>query len=302
MSSSADATRPALLSDRLPYRAIPDRPALKGPGGSRLLVWVIVNVEHWSIERAMPRTVLSPPMGQPLLPDLPNWAWHEYGMRVGFWRLYDALASRGIVPTMAVNGIVCESYPRIARAALSAGWEFMGHGHVQGPMHKVDDQVQAIRQCVDSIRAFTGRAPRGWESPGLTQTDDTIDHLSAAGIEYVADWVADDQPFWIRAEPRPVLSVPYTVEINDIPLMALQHHRGDELYHRGVQQLERLWRDSERSARVMAISVHPYITGVPHRIAAFEQLLDAVLAKPQVKVMTGERIADWFAAQVPAGG
>jgi peptidoglycan/xylan/chitin deacetylase (PgdA/CDA1 family) len=300
-SASPSSGRPALLSDRLPYSALPDRPVLKAPDGSRLLVWVIVNVEHWSIERAMPRTVLSPPMGQPLLPDLPNWAWHEYGMRVGFWRLYDALQSRGIVPTMAVNGIVCESYPRIAQAAHAAGWEFMGHGWVQGPMHKVDDQAQAIRRTVETIRSFTGRAPRGWESPGLTETDDTIDLLSGAGIEYVADWVADDQPCWVHANPKPVLSVPYTLEINDIPLMALQHHRGDELYHRGVQQLERLWLDSERSARVMAISVHPYITGVPHRIAAFERLLDAVLAKPEVRVTTGERIADWYAAQVPSG-
>jgi peptidoglycan/xylan/chitin deacetylase (PgdA/CDA1 family) len=302
MSSSADKARPALLSDRLPYSAIPDRPVLTGPDGARLLVWIIVNVEHWSIERAMPRTVLSPPMGQPLQPDLPNWAWHEYGMRVGFWRLYDALASRGIVPTMAVNGIVCESYPRIAKAALSAGWEFMGHGYLQGPMHKVEDQAQAIRQTIDTIRAFTGKAPRGWESPGLTETDETIDHLSAAGIEYVADWVADDQPAWVHAKPRPVVSVPYTLEINDIPLMALQHHRSDELYHRGVLQLERLWQDSARSARVMAISVHPYITGVPHRIAAFEQLLDAVLAKAEVSVMTGEGIADWYKAQAPATG
>ena len=117
-----------LLSDRVPYSAIIDRPNLKLPNNVRMQVWIIVNVEHWSIANAMPRTVLSPPMGQPLMPDLPNWAWHEYGMRVGFWRLYDALVKRNIVPTMATNGIVCESYPRIAQAALEKGWEFMGHG------------------------------------------------------------------------------------------------------------------------------------------------------------------------------
>ena len=95
-----------LLSDRVPYQAFPDRPALKLPNGNRMAVWIIVNVEHWSIERAMPRTVLPPPMGQPLLPDLPNWSWHEYGMRAGFWRLFDALRSRGITPTLATTGIV----------------------------------------------------------------------------------------------------------------------------------------------------------------------------------------------------
>ncbi|MEK9775464.1 MAG: polysaccharide deacetylase family protein [Quisquiliibacterium sp.] len=300
MPSSTKEKGPALLSDRLAYVAAPDRPVLQGPHDNRLLVWVIVNVEHWSIERAMPRTVLSPPMGQPLLPDLPNWSWHEYGMRAGFWRLFDALHSRGIVPTMAVNGIVCESYPRVARAALDAGWEFMGHGYVQGPMHKLEDQAQAIRQTIESIKAFTGKAPRGWESPGLTETDQTLDHLSAAGIDYVADWVVDDQPAWIQAKPRPVLSVPYTVEINDIPMMLLQNHRSDELYHRGALQMERLWQEGGQNPRVMAISVHPYITGVPHRIAAFERLLDAVLSKPRVGVMTGEAIADWYSAQVPA--
>ena len=113
-------TTPRLLSDRAPYLAMPDRPPLKMPDGKRMVVWIIVNVEHWSIERAMPRTVLPPPMGQPLLPDLPNWSWHEYGMRAGFWRLYDALVSRHIVPTLAINGIVCQSYPRVAQAALDA--------------------------------------------------------------------------------------------------------------------------------------------------------------------------------------
>ena len=292
-------TSPRLLSDRVPYMAMPDRPPLTMPDGKRMLVWIIVNVEHWSIERAMPRTVLPPPMGQPLLPDLPNWSWHEYGMRAGFWRLYDALVSRHIVPTLAINGIVCQSYPRVAQAALDAGWEFMGHSYVQGPMHRVEDQALAIRQTIESIRAFTGKAPRGWESPGLTETDETLDHLSAAGIEYVADWVIDDQPTWIQAKPRPVLSVPYTVEINDIPLMAIQNHRSDELYVRGVQQLDRLWKESATQPRVMAISVHPYITGVPHRIDAFERLLDAVQAKTEVAVMTGEQVADWYSAQVP---
>ena len=136
-----------------------------------MVVWTIVNVEDWSIERAMPRTVLPPPMGQPLLPDLPNWAWHEYGNRVGFWRLYDCMQKFGITPTLALNGIVCRSHPRIAQAAKDAGWEFMAHGYVQGPMHKVDDQRAAIRDTIAAIREFTGKSPRGWESPGLTETE-----------------------------------------------------------------------------------------------------------------------------------
>ncbi|MFY8055998.1 MAG: polysaccharide deacetylase family protein [Limnohabitans sp.] len=288
-----------LLSVRAPYSAIVDRPVLKLPDNGRMLVWLIVNVEHWSIERAMPRTVLSPPMGQPLLPDLPNWAWHEYGMRVGFWRLYDALNQRGIVPTMATNGIVCDSYPRIVEAALQKNWEIMGHGFVQGPMHKLENQQEAIASTIDTIRRFSGKAPVGWESPGLTENDHTLDCLSAAGIEYVADWVLDDQPVWLKANPKPVLSVPYTVEINDIPMMLLQHNRAEELLLRGIDQFDRLWQESADIPRVMAISVHPYVTGVPHRIGYFEKLLDHILARPGVVIKTGEQISNWYREQVP---
>lgn len=289
-----------LLSDRLSYSAIIDRPRWNVPDNARVLVWVIVNVEHWSIEQAMPRTVLSPPMGQPLLPDLPNWAWHEYGMRVGFWRIFDALKKRGLVPTMATNGMVCESYPRIVDAALSQDWEIMGHGYIQGPMHKLPDQIEAVEKTMDTIRRVCGKAPVGWESPGLTENDETLDCLARAGIEYVADWVMDDQPAWIKANPKPVLSVPYSVEINDIPMMLLQQHRADEMLSRGVAQFERLWQEGESIPRVMAISVHPYVTGVPHRIGYFEQLLDHVLAKPGAIVRTGEQIADLYRQQFPA--
>ena len=183
-----------LPRERVPYSAIIDRPPLKLPGGARMAVWTIVNVEDWDIGSGMPRTVLSPPMGAPLLPDLPNWAWHEYGMRVGYWRFHEVMAEYGITPTLAINGRVFETFPRVAEAALEAGWEFMGHGYVQGPMHKLDDQRGAIRRTVEAITGFTGAPPKGWESPGLTETLETADLLAAEGIEYVANWVLDAQP------------------------------------------------------------------------------------------------------------
>jgi allantoinase len=113
------------LSDRIPYQAQVDRPRLKLPGGKKLAIWVILNVEEWRIENAMPRTVLSPPMGQPLLPDIPNWSWHEYGMRAGFWRQFKALTDRNMPVTLAINANVCNTYPRVASAALESGFEFM---------------------------------------------------------------------------------------------------------------------------------------------------------------------------------
>jgi peptidoglycan/xylan/chitin deacetylase (PgdA/CDA1 family) len=221
-------------------------------------------------------------------------------MRVGFWRIFDALNQRKIIPTLATNGIVCTSYPRVAEAGLQKGWEMMGHGYIQGPMHKLPNQLESIEQTIEAIKKFSGKAPVGWESPGLTENDETIDHLSQAGIEYVADWVLDDQPVWIQAKPNSVLSVPYTVELNDIPMMLLQGNRADEMLRRGIDQFERLWSDSESNPRVMALSVHAYITGVPHRITYFEKLLDYIQQKDGVLIKTGEWISDWYRNQVPA--
>jgi peptidoglycan/xylan/chitin deacetylase (PgdA/CDA1 family) len=280
--------------ERVPYSAIVDRPPLTLPDGARMAVWTIVNVEEWSIERAMPRTVLPPPMGQPLLPDLPNWAWHEYGMRVGFWRLLEALRHVGVTPTLALNGHVCHSYPRVAEAALAEGWEFMAHGYVQGPMHRLDDQRGAIRDTIEAIRSFTGTAPRGWESPGLTETYETPDLLREEGIEYVADWVLDDQPVVIATEAGPLVSIPYTLETNDITVHALQHQPSDALYRRGVDQFDRLYQESAAIMRIMAISLHPYITGVAHRIGYLEKLYAHVLSRPGVVMWTGGQIYDWY--------
>jgi allantoinase len=280
--------------DRLAYSAIVDRPKLKLPDNGRIAVWTIVNVEEWSIDHPMPRTVLSPPMGAPLQPDVANWAWHEYGMRVGFWRILETIKAAGLRATLATNGAVCKSYPRIIEAALEAEWEIMGHGFVQKPMHKVDDQRQAIRDTINAIREATGKPPRGWESPGLAETFETPDLLAEEGIEYIADWVLDDQPVELQTTAGPLFSVPYTVEVNDIPIMALQHHTSDTFLQRGIDQFDRLYAEGEEHTRVMAISVHPFLSGVAHRIKYLTELYDYILSKPGVCMMTGEEILDWY--------
>jgi allantoinase len=283
--------------DRVPYEPIVSRPPFRLPNKARVAVWTIVNVEKWLPDTAMPRTVLSPPMGQPKLPDIANWCWHEYGMRVGFWRFLEVLKSRSLRATFAVNGAACKEYPQACKAALDAGWEFMGHGFVQKPMHSVEDQAAAIRQTIQAIRDFTGKPPRGWESPGLAETEDTIDLLAEAGIEYVADWILDDQPVPIKTRTREMISVPYTAELNDVVISAVQGHTSNELLQRGRDQFDQLYKEGATIPRVMAISIHPYLTGAPHRIRYLEALYDYILSHDDVAMCTGGEILDIYKDQ-----
>ena len=114
----------------------------------------------------MARQVLPAPTGQPMLPDVPNWSWHEYGMRVGCWRFFDLYKRLNIRPTLSINARVCEDYPRVAGEARDLGWEFMGHAYEQGPIHKVEDQRGMIFKSMDVIEKFTGKRPVGWLGPG----------------------------------------------------------------------------------------------------------------------------------------
>src|SRR4051812_12176979 len=197
-----------LPNERLKYFAIAERPRLALPGGARLAVWVIVNVEEWDINDTMPRTVLTPPAGGSPMPDIPNWAWHEYGNRVGFWRMVEVLDRLSIKAVLAINGSAIGAYEPIAAAAKARGWEFMGHGYTQRNMQKVENESQDIAKTTEAIRAFTGKAPRGWLGPGLTETWNTPDLLVEHGYDYVCDWVLDDEPVVLKTKTKPILNVP----------------------------------------------------------------------------------------------
>jgi peptidoglycan/xylan/chitin deacetylase (PgdA/CDA1 family) len=285
-----------LPNDRIDYSPINDRPKLTLPDGKRLAVWIIVNVEEWNPREPMPRTVLTPPAGGSPSPDIPNWAWHEYGNRVGFWRMLEALDDNGIKAVLAINGSAIGSYEPIARAALDRRWEFMGHGYTQKNMQKVADERDDIRKTTDAIVAFTGRRPRGWLGPGLTETWETPDILVEEGYDYVCDWVLDDQPVTLSTRAGPIVNIPYTQECNDVAMMLIQHHKASEYTDRALDQLEQLHQDSRHGARVMALVVHPYIMGAPHRMKHFRRVLEAIRARNDVLVWTGEQILDWHIA------
>ena len=291
-----------LPTERIPYDPIAGRAPLTLPDGARMVVWVIVNVEEWDPRAAMPRTVLTPPAGGAPLPDVPNWAWHEYGNRVGFWRMLEVLDELSIPAVLAVNGVALGSYEPIARAALERGWEFLAHGYTQRNMQSVDDERLDVRRTSEAIAAFAGRRPRGWLGPGLTETWETPDLLVEEGYAYVCDWVLDDQPVTLRTRSGPLVNIPYTQECNDVAMMLIQHHPAREYRRRAADQFDQLYADSRESARVMALVVHPYIMGAPHRLRYFRETLERIAGFDDVTFWTGERILDWYLSQRPQAG
>ena len=164
-------------------------------------------------------------------------------------------------------------------------------------MQKVADERDDIRKTAAAIRDFTGKNPRGWLGPGLTETWETPDLLVEEGYEYVCDWVLDDQPVMLKTRTKPIVGIPYTQECNDVAMMLIQHHKASEYYDRAVDQFEQLYRDAARSARIMALVVHPYIMGAPHRLKYFRAALAHIRAYRDVLFWTGEEILDWYRAQ-----
>ena len=286
--------------DRLHHQPIINRPKLLLKNNKKIILWVIVNLEVWDPDLPQPRNILPPPMNAPMLPDLPNWSWHEYGMRVGFWRILKALQERQISSTLALNATVVDYFPETVEAAIKANWEPMGHGYIQRPMHKVDNQFVDIKSAIDKIENFTKEEVIGWESPGLTETDDTLDILSEHGIKYTANWPVDDLPQDLKVKSgKRMITLPYPIEINDVVMTSVQVHKSDEIFTRGKLQFDRLYQEADENVKIMAISVHPYLTGVPHRISFFEQLLDYILNHQDVEIMTGKDIYNWYTAEVP---
>jgi len=240
--------------------------------------------------------VLPPPTGVPLLPDVAHWSWHEYGMRVGAWRFFELYERLKIRPTLSINARTCEDYPRVAQEAKRLGWEFMGHAYDQLPIHKVADQAAMITRSLDILERFCGKRPVGWLGPGLTQTLETPELLAAAGVKYIGDWVYDDEPTVIRTANGPLVTLPYTVEINDITMMIVQHHESGYLAQRAIDQFDRLYAEGKSRAKIMALAIHPYISGQPHRMKYLEAIYDHARRFDGVLHWNGAEILDWYLA------
>ncbi len=273
--------------DRYDYSPIIHRPPLRWPSGARVALWVIPNIEHFEFDW----TLAGPK------PDVRNYSRRDYGNRVGIFRLMEVLDRYQIRATVALNALVCRYYPAIIEEGQRRNWEWMGHGLTNSrhmPSYPPDEEWDAIQQTVRIIAQATGHPPRGWLGPGLTESYNTPDLLVKAGIQYVCDWVNDDQPYPMRAGGGTLISMPYSIEINDAPLFGGPVFTAEQFHRFIVDQFDTLYREGEQRGRVMAIALHPYLTGAPLRIKYLDLALAHIASHEHVWFATGSEIVDWY--------
>jgi allantoinase len=282
--------------DRFDYSAIVDRKPLRWPNGARVAVWVIPNIEHFLFDR--PSTSISG-LTTRFVPDVLNYSWRDYGVRVGIWRMIEVMEKFGIKGTAALNSDVCDKYPRIIEAGKQLGWEWMGHGTNNSTFineQPEDEERLLVQSVVRTIEAATGQRPRGWLSPALSESHRTLDLLAEAGIEYVGNWVNDEQPYPMRVKSGSMYSIPYSVELNDIPAFIDLGHTPEAFGQMIKDQFDVLYEDGTSTGRVMSICLHPFLIGHPYRSKYFQDALQHITSRQEVWVTTGAQIIDWYKA------
>ena len=279
---------------RFPYSAIVDRKPLRWPKGARVAVWIVPNIEHFLFDR--PATSVTQ-VTTALVPDVLNYSWRDYGVRVGVWRMMEVMERHGFKGTVALNSDVCGRYPRIIEEGNRLGWEWMGHGTNNSTLinrQSEEEERALISGVVQTIERSTGAHPRGWLSPALSESHRTLDILAENGIEYVGNWVNDEQPYPMRVKSGTVLSMPYSIEINDIPAFLDQKQSGETFGRMICDQFDGLYEDGAKSGRVMAICLHPFLIGHPHRSKYFAQALAHIASRQDVWLAKGGEIANWY--------
>lgn len=279
---------------RFDYSAIVDRKPLRWPNGARVAVWVIPNIEHFLFDRPS-TSLVGVTIG--LKPDVLNYSWRDYGPRVGIWRMMDIMERHGVKGTVALNSDVCALYPRIIEAGKSLGWEWMGHGKNNSAlmtMESEDEERAFIKDVVGTIAKATGKAPRGWLSPALSETVRTPDLLAEAGIDYVGNWVNDDQPYPMKVKSGKLTSIPYSAEINDIPALLDQKQSAEDFGRMIEDQFDVLYEDGGTTGRVMSICLHPFLIGQPYRSKYFDKALAHIRSRREVWIATGSEIIDAY--------
>lgn len=274
--------------DYLPYD---QRPQIRWPGGARVAFWVAPNVEFYELNP--PRNPARAAWARPA-PDVQNYSYRDYGNRVGFWRMLEAMQRCNVRGSVSLNVAMCEHHPEVIAACADNGWEFYSHGtyNTRYLMGMSEAQERAVIQdSIDTIRKHTGQKLDGWLAPALTYTDRTMDLVAEMGLTYVCDLFHDDQPVPVKTRSGRLTSVPYSLEMNDTIVYNVNQvspRRYGDIIKR---QFDQLYREGEHSGTVMCIPLHPYLIGQPYRLAAFEEALQYIASHDKVWLATGREIA-----------
>jgi allantoinase len=265
------------------------------PGGKTLAIWIIPNVEVWQYDS--PAGAAISPNANNKVPDVINYAWREYGMRVGLWRIADMLDASGVRATVALNSMVCEVFPKAVEEMKKRRWEFMGHGitnswNLDGlPLEEERKTVQTVLRTIEQA---SGKKPAGWLGPGLAETSNTLDLLAEEGVIYVGDWNSDDQPFVMKVKKGKMFTVPYGMDINDMGLINRQGYTGPQYLQALTDQFDTLYADSQKTARVMGIPLHPFLLGEPWRAPYLKKAIDHFKQHDRVWFATGSEIVEAY--------
>lgn len=290
---------PARSHDRYAYSPITARPVYDWPNGKRLAVYIGLNLEWFSFGEGL-GAELAPGGPQP---DVLNYAWRDYGNRVGVFRLADLFADLKLPVSLIVNADMVAQAPQ-ALAAFP-GAELVGHGRSnserQGALPEADERA-LIAESTAALTKYSGTRPRGWLGPWISQSHVTPDLLQEAGYRYLLDWCHDDQPVWMETRAGRILSVPYPQELNDIPQIVGRKREGAEFAAMIVDAFEVMQAECDKRPLVMGIALHPYIVGWPHRFKHLARALRQIAAQAGERVWftTAGAIAD-HAAQLPPG-
>jgi peptidoglycan/xylan/chitin deacetylase (PgdA/CDA1 family) len=272
---------PARGHGRYPYSPIPQRPLYEWPEGKRLAVYIGLNLEWFSFGEGL-GAELAPGGPQP---DVLNYAWRDYGSRVGVFRLAELFAELDLPVSLLINSQMLAEAPQAVDTFQNA--ELVGHGRTnserQGTLSEAEE-VALIAETTAAIEKHAGRHPRGWLGPWISQSPLTPDLLQETGYTYLLDWCHDDQPVWMKTRRGRILSLPYPQELNDIPQIVARKREGADFADMIVDAFEVMRAECDKRPLVMGIALHPYIVGWPHRFKHLARALRTLKADADERV------------------
>jgi hypothetical protein len=262
-------------------------------------VYVAVAIEHFPYNAGGLGLSYSPGLAHP---NTYNWAWREYGNRVGGFRVLDLLGQFGIRPTVLANGECFEHCPQLMESYRTADAEFVAHGMTNG-QHPNELEEEPEREMIDEVRRIiqqaTGEAPRGWMSPGANPSANTEDLLAEHGFTYTLDWPMDDQPVWMSTKSGPLMSVPYPHEVNDVPAIVLHDLPARDFAEMMVDNVAEQLDQSRNQSLVCGIVLHTFIVGQPYRLRLLRAALEEIRqAADRIWFTTPATIAEHYAREV----